>query len=38
LENQLDKCSHHEAMAHQGGYEVGYERGYAAGLKARSST
>ena len=23
LENQLDKCSHHEAMAHQGGYEIG---------------
>ena len=23
LENQLDKCSHHEAMAHQGGYELG---------------
>ena len=38
LENQLDKCSHHEAMAHQGGYEVGYERGYAAGLKAMSRT
>ena len=27
LENQLDKCSHHEAMAHQGGYEVGYAEG-----------
>ena len=23
LENQLDKFSHHEAMAHQGGYELG---------------
>ena len=23
LENQLDKCSHYEAMAHQGGYEIG---------------
>jgi hypothetical protein len=23
LENQLEKCSHHEAMAHQGGYEIG---------------
>jgi hypothetical protein len=23
LENQLDKCSHHEAMAHQSGYELG---------------
>ena len=23
LQNQLDKCSHHEAMAHQGGYEIG---------------
>jgi len=34
LENQLDKCSHHEAMAHQ----VGYERGYAVGLKAMSRT
>ena len=38
LENQLDKCSHHEAMAHQGGYEVGYKRGYAVGLKAMSRT
>ena len=38
LENQLDKCSHHEAMAHQGGYELGYERGYAVGLKAMSRT
>jgi hypothetical protein len=27
LENQLDKCSHHEAMAHQGGYEIGYAEG-----------
>ena len=27
LENQLDKCSHHEAMAHQGGYEIGYTEG-----------
>jgi len=23
LENQLEKCSHYEAMAHQGGYEIG---------------
>ena len=23
LENQLDKCSYHEAMAHQSGYELG---------------
>ena len=23
LQNQLDKCSHHEAMAHQSGYELG---------------
>jgi len=27
LENQLDKCSHHEAMAHQGGYKIGYAEG-----------
>jgi hypothetical protein len=27
LENQLDKCSHHEAMAHQSGYEIGYAEG-----------
>lgn len=27
LENQLDKCSHHETMAHQGGYEIGYAEG-----------
>jgi hypothetical protein len=27
LENQLDKCSHHEAMAHQGGYGIGYAEG-----------
>ena len=27
LENQLDKSSHHEAMAHQGGYEIGYAAG-----------
>ncbi len=27
LENQLDKCSHHEAMAHQGGYEIKYAEG-----------
>ena len=27
LENQLDKSSHHEAMAHQGGYEMGYTEG-----------
>ena len=27
LENQLEKCSHHEAMAHQGGYEIGYAEG-----------
>jgi ABC-type Zn uptake system ZnuABC Zn-binding protein ZnuA len=27
LENQLDKCSHHETMAHQGGYEIGYTEG-----------
>ena len=27
LENQLDKCSHHEAMAHQCGYEIGYAEG-----------
>lgn len=27
VENQLDKCSHHEAMAHQGGYEIGYAEG-----------
>jgi O-succinylbenzoate synthase len=27
LENQLDNCSHHEAMAHQGGYEIGYAEG-----------
>ena len=27
LENQLDKPSHHEAMAHQGGYEMGYAEG-----------
>jgi hypothetical protein len=27
LENQLDKCSHHEAIAHQGGYEIGYAEG-----------
>ena len=27
LENQLDKCSHHEATAHQGGYEIGYAEG-----------
>ena len=27
LENQLDKCSHHEAVAHQGGYEIGYAEG-----------
>ena len=27
LENQLDKSSHHESMAHQGGYEIGYTEG-----------
>jgi hypothetical protein len=27
LENQLDKSSHHKAMAHQGGYEMGYAEG-----------
>ena len=27
LENQLDKCSHHEAIAHQNGYEIGYAEG-----------
>lgn len=27
LEIQLDKCSHHEAMAHQSGYEIGYAEG-----------
>ena len=27
LENQLDKSSHHEAMAHQGGYDMGYAEG-----------
>ena len=27
LENQLEKSSHHEAMAHQGGYDMGYAEG-----------
>jgi hypothetical protein len=27
LEKQVDKYSHYEAMAHQGGYEIGYAEG-----------